>query len=62
MSRTPNQLNKTGNKPVRVGVVLPQRIVAQLDQTAAELAKQTPGDTVTRSDVVRRAVYAFLAK
>lgn len=41
-------------------VVLPSDVTEKVDAYAAELQRVNPGSRVTRSEVVRRAVYQFL--
>lgn len=53
--------SKLEGKVVRVNVVLPTEVLEKIDAVAAELRKQTPGALVTRSEVLRRAIYAFIS-
>jgi metal-responsive CopG/Arc/MetJ family transcriptional regulator len=52
---------KVDGKAVRVNVVLPSEVLEKIDAMAAELRKQTPGALVTRSEVLRRAIYAYVS-
>lgn len=41
-------------------ITLPSEAVVKMDATAERLARETPGLNVTRTDVVRMAVLAFV--
>lgn len=57
MSRKPNRVKRG---LIRVSMILPSEIVVQLDAKAARLSKSEGSFVVTRSDVVRRALWKFL--
>lgn len=58
MSRKPNKTQK--GQAVAVKVILPGDLVAMVDRRGEQLASEAPGSTVTRSDVIRMAVYAYV--
>jgi hypothetical protein len=60
MPRKPNKPGK--NEKARVHVLLSGNVILQLDHRAAQLAAAEPGSTVTRTEVVRRAIYHFLER
>jgi metal-responsive CopG/Arc/MetJ family transcriptional regulator len=47
-------------KNTHISVVFPKDLLDEVDALAERLAVKEPGTIVTRSYVVRRAVYAFL--
>ena len=60
MSRKPNQPEK-GEK-FRMNIEVPGDLVLKVDRKAKKLSDETPGTNVTRSEVVRRALYAFVGQ
>lgn len=44
----------------RVTFTLPGGLVVSIDKMAKEIEDQTPGSRVTRTDVIRRALYAYV--
>lgn len=59
MSRQPRKPSKGMQ---RIHLLLPGPFVSQLDQKASELQAEVPGSSVTRTEVIRRALYAFVVK
>ena len=57
MARKPNKAKK--GKAVRVHLILPGELVVKIDAEAKRLASRSRGSEVTRSDVVRRALYGY---
>jgi len=47
-------------KNVHVNLVFPKDVLDEVDALAGRLTAKEPGSIITRSVVVRRAVYAFL--
>lgn len=45
---------------MRVVLVVPGEIAARIDAEARRSMRRQPGSHVTRSDVVRRAIYSYL--
>lgn len=53
---------KASKKNVRVALMLPANILVRVDEEAKKLTAEVPGSNVTRSEVVRRAVYKFVGE
>ena len=47
-------------KNTHISVVFPKDVLDEVDALAQRLTEREPGFVITRSVVVRRAVYAFL--
>lgn len=60
MARTPNTPKK--NRSFRIHVDIPGELAVLLDEKAHELTQkaEVPGEVITRSDVVRRAIAMFV--
>ena len=60
MARAPK--TPTKGKTFRIHVELPGEMAMKLDAKARELteASEVPGEVVTRSDVIRRAIWAYV--
>ena len=51
---------RASKKNMRIALMLPADILARVDEEAKKLTAEVPGSNVTRSEVVRRAVYKFV--